>query len=179
MVVLVDPERARPFAYGSLAAATTDALHFGLARVSWMAIVRPFFPSYVHLFNEESVLCPLHSHRSGELSIMAPAVGHKFLVPGQKRSDLLEFRRGKAPSARDMPLNKGLPAKRIQKNEIELARVDRLEHIRALLLGLKFVDEVLLVGANLVRCKAHAQSLSKCAQITESGKDPGFNHAEA
>jgi hypothetical protein len=37
------------------------------------------------------LLCQLQSRFGGELSIVAPAVGHDFFIFGQNRGELLQF----------------------------------------------------------------------------------------
>jgi hypothetical protein len=64
---------------GSLLAATA-AKAFCFAFVCWMAIIRPLLPADIQFLGQESMLCQLQSSLGGELSIVAPAVGHDLLL---------------------------------------------------------------------------------------------------
>ena len=64
----------------SFTAFAAEAVSFTLMRR--VAIVGPFLPTDVQFLSQESLLCQLQSRFRGELSIMAPAVRHHFLVFG-------------------------------------------------------------------------------------------------
>ena len=56
-----------------------------------MTIVGPLLPTDVHLLRQESLLCQLQSRLRGELSVVAPAVGHEFFIFGQNCGELLQL----------------------------------------------------------------------------------------
>jgi hypothetical protein len=64
-----------------------EAVGFPLMRR--MTIVGPLLPTDVHLFRQVSLLRQLQSRLRGELSVVAPAVGHDFLILGQNCGELL------------------------------------------------------------------------------------------
>ena len=74
-------EREAHAAHGQLgpllAATTTKAFCF--AFVCWVAIVGPLLPADIQFLGQESMLCQLQSSLGGELSVVAPAVGHDLL----------------------------------------------------------------------------------------------------
>src|SRR5690348_12147679 len=69
------------------AAFTPEAVGFSL--VNRMAVVGPLLPTHVEFLCQKPVLCQLQSCFRGELSIMAPAVRHDLLVPGQVLNELI------------------------------------------------------------------------------------------
>jgi hypothetical protein len=72
-----------------LTAFAAEAVAFPFMR--GMTIVGPLLPTNVHLLGQESLLCQLQSRLRGELSVVAPAVGHDFLIFGQNCGELLQL----------------------------------------------------------------------------------------
>jgi len=63
------------------AAAAADSVRFPFMRR--MPVIRPLFPPDIQFVDEKASLCQLQSYFGGELSIVAPAVGHKLPVGRQ------------------------------------------------------------------------------------------------
>jgi hypothetical protein len=82
------PQSVRPYL---LTAAALDSIDVRFSLVRGVAIVGPFLPPYVHLLCEKASLCQLQSHFGGEVSIVAPTVGHDFFVFWKVRRNFVEF----------------------------------------------------------------------------------------
>jgi len=121
-----------------------------------MAIVGPFLPANIQFLHKESALCQLQSHFGGELSIVAPTIGHNFFVFRQPGKDFVYFGCRSTPGTGDVAVSKRLAPTRIEKNEIECAAsIHGMKHVISLLLGAELVGKVVAICTNISGIKCH------------------------
>src|SRR5207253_10650684 len=84
-----------------------------------MAIVGPFLPANIQFLHKESALCQLQSHFGGELSIVAPTIGHNFFVSRQPGKDFVYFGCWSTPGTGDVSVGNRLAPTRNEKNDIK------------------------------------------------------------